>query len=42
LGYCREIVVTIAAVCGSGVGPGNVAYWPKATNITPQSNVRLR
>jgi hypothetical protein len=27
LGYCREIVVTIAAVCGSGVGPSNVACW---------------
>jgi len=25
-GPCREIVVTIAAVCGSGVGPSDVAY----------------
>ena len=31
LGYCREIVVTIAAVCRSAVGPSNVAYWPSAS-----------
>jgi hypothetical protein len=26
-GYCLEIVVTIAAVRGSGIGPGNAACW---------------
>jgi hypothetical protein len=39
LGYCREIVVT--AVCGSGVGPSNVAFWPLRVRYCAPSERQL-